>query len=236
MAKLGKDTLEGSEERMRRRTTGELVPCGHLPAAVLLTLAKTSLASVQFEAARADHEEVCVATARRGLRRIMRLGQRVDRLLGDLCDLGDVEAGRLRLDRKRIELARAVHHVLDGVTEYRNLVHFEVRERVSVFGDPERLERVIATLVDNALARVVDADVLIKVDRRGDFAVLVVSDHGIGLTADQVTHAFEPRAPATGMPLYVAKRVIEAHGGRLTVESVPAKITTFAVELPLART
>lgn len=232
MAKLDKDTLTGDTDRTRRRTTGELVPCGHLPAAVLLTAAKTSLATVQFEAARADHDEASVVTARRSLRRIMRVAHRIERLLGDLCDLGDAEIGKLRLERKKLDLSRVVNHVLDTlIAETRKLVRFDVREVLHVHGDAERLERVVGTLIDNAIGRAIDAEVLVRLDRRAELAVLTISDHGLGMTAEQVLHAFDPRAPATGMPLYVAKRIIEAHGGRLGVESVPAKGTVFTIEL-----
>lgn len=217
--------------RMRFSTTGEHAPLDQ-PGPALLHLAKATIANIVFETARLDHDEVSVVAARRGSRRICRAAYRIERMLGDLGDLPDVEAGKLRLDRKRIDIARLVSHVLDGFAdEQRRVIRFEVRDHAYVQADADRVERVVATTIDNALGRMVEAEVLVRLDRRGEWVVLTVAEHGPGLTADQRVHAFDPEPP-TGMPLYVGRRVIEAHGGRITVESVPSKGVSYSIELP----
>jgi signal transduction histidine kinase len=217
-----------------RVITGEHATQSPQPAvSVLLGLLKSAVTAIVFEAARSDHEDVSGVAARRGIRKITSTAHRMDRLVADLTDLFDVESGKLKLERRRIDFARMVFHVTNALPpDKRKLMRFEVREHVIISADADRLERVVATLIDNALNRVVDAEVAVRIDRRADHAVLTIADHGPGLTGDQLKCAFGPRSPDSGMPLYVARKLVELHGGKMSVDSVPSRGAAFAVELP----
>jgi signal transduction histidine kinase len=174
---------------------------------------------------------------RRSLRRIFTSAIRMDRLLGDLSDLIDLDAGRLRLDRRRTELGRLLSQLVgDMPMESRRHVQLELRGDVHALLDPDRIERVIGSLIENALAHVaIGPDIVVRLDRRGDLAIVTVADSGPGLTADQIKMSFEAHPPDGGPPLHVARRIVEAHGGKIDVESTAGKGTRYVIELPALR-
>ena len=118
---------------------------------------------------------------------------------------------------------------------------------VEVVGDYQQLERVVANLVSNAIKySKEDTDVLIELRSLDRAARLRVSDHGIGISAEDQARIFERffRArsavsagiPGTGLGLAMARDVAHAHKGELTLESSLGVGTTMTLELPLAET
>lgn len=108
--------------------------------------------------------------------------------------------------------------------------------------DRAQFERVLSNLVTNA-ARATPPGGRITVDVRAMPAAIAVAvtDTGIGIDADQQSRIFEPfsqvpggSAGSAGLGLAISRRIVEAHGGRITVRSVPGAGSTFTVTLPLA--
>src|SRR5690606_31955254 len=86
-------------------------------------------------------------------------------------------------------------------------------------------------------------DIQVAVDTAGSDAVLSVTDHGPGIPPDQMDEIFLPfrRGPwaalahGSGLGLSVIRKIVDAHGGRIDVESEPGRGSTFVVRLPLAQ-
>ncbi|MFY0527717.1 HAMP domain-containing sensor histidine kinase [Archangium gephyra] len=173
---------------------------------------------------------------------------RLDRMVGDLLDATRIEAGRFELsleERDVRELAASVVELyLAGGSSHDLRLHLP-EEPVLLSCDAMRVEQVLHNLVSNALkysqggSRV---DVL--VEREGEEAVLSVVDRGIGISNEELRTLFAPfrrtgrardKAPGVGLGLSVARRIVEAHGGRVEVESRPGVGSTFRVRLPRAR-
>jgi two-component system cell cycle sensor histidine kinase PleC len=117
-------------------------------------------------------------------------------------------------------------------------------DQVPIEGDESRLEQVLLNLLSNAVKySPAGGPIDVRVERSGRRAVLTVSDKGIGMTADELDLVFSPFTrgrsarergiEGTGLGLHITKRIVEAHGGRITVASVPGHGTTVAVDLPL---
>jgi len=111
--------------------------------------------------------------------------------------------------------------------------------------DPYRLEQVVTNLVDNALKYSPPEErVDVVATREGDQALLLVSDHGIGIPAEARDRIFEPFARGSnasvrnygglGLGLFITRTLVERHGGRIELESEEGKGTCFRVGLPLA--
>jgi signal transduction histidine kinase len=125
----------------------------------------------------------------------------------------------------------------------RSLILGRVEDLV-VTGDTYKLGQVISNLVDNAIKYTSEKGIItLSLFRDGFWARLEVSDTGIGIDAPDIPHLFERfyrvdkgrsrTAGGTGLGLAIASGIVQQHGGRITVSSVPAKGSTFTVWLKL---
>jgi two-component system sensor histidine kinase MtrB len=173
--------------------------------------------------------------------------ERLDRMVGDLLDSTRIEAGKLELRpevRDARELAREVVELYRSGDSGHVLQLSLSETSVLVRVDPARLEQVVHNLVSNALKySPAGSRVDVAVRRVDEEAVLSVTDQGIGIAEDEKRLLFAPfqragnarqRAPGVGLGLSVARRIVEAHGGRIEVESQPGTGSVFRVCLPLA--
>jgi signal transduction histidine kinase len=172
---------------------------------------------------------------------------RMERMVGDFLDMAKIEAGELELKVETLDARNVVREVIElfGATSPQHRLETMLpEEAVLVCCDPLRLEQVLTNLVSNAIKYSPTGGLIeATLARRGDEVVLRVTDHGIGMSAEEQRHIFEPfrRAglakdaiPGLGLGLFVVKRIIEAHGGRIEVESAPDRGSTFSVHLPVS--
>ena len=111
---------------------------------------------------------------------------------------------------------------------------------VMLDGDPDRIQQVLANLLDNARKNAPsEIPIEVSLEQTDNVARLVVEDHGPGIDPDQVERIFDKfvrgRAGAvtgTGLGLYISRRIVDAHEGRIWAESRPGESTRFIVELP----
>ncbi|HYI00616.1 HAMP domain-containing sensor histidine kinase [Hyalangium sp.] len=171
---------------------------------------------------------------------------RLDRMVGDLLDATRIEAGKLELqfeDRDAGELARAVVELYQATGSSHELSLCLPETSVRLRCDGIRIEQVLNNLVSNALKySPTGTRVEVTVLREGDEAFFSVSDQGIGISTEERRHLFTPfnrthgareRAQGAGLGLSVARRIVEAHGGRIEVDSQPGQGSVFRVRLPL---
>ncbi len=109
--------------------------------------------------------------------------------------------------------------------------------------DSDRMSQLLTNLISNAVRySPKDSDVRVAVRQLPDSAVISVCDHGIGIPPEQQDLLFRPFSrldgakarKGTGLGLYICKAIVEAHHGRIWVESEQGKGTSFHVSLPLA--
>ena len=114
-------------------------------------------------------------------------------------------------------------------------------DQVTVHGDPDRLQQVLANLLDNARKNAPpDTPIRLALDRVDEHhARIVVEDEGGGIDPDQLERIFEKfvrgrdgSVTGTGLGLYISRRIVEAHGGRIWAEGSSGERTRFVVELP----
>jgi putative PEP-CTERM system histidine kinase len=157
---------------------------------------------------------------------------------------------QLRSGERPVDRPHAVDlcGVLSRVQGVRAAGHGNLRvdlvDDVFVMGHPDRLERVIGHLVQNALesgdpALVAQPEVRVRVYRQGDSAVIEVADDGVGMSADFIRdRLFKPfnstKQAGMGIGTYESQQYVQSIGGRIDVDSQPGKGTTFRVALRLA--
>lgn len=121
-------------------------------------------------------------------------------------------------------------------------VRVEARETVTVPADAYYLRQSLENLVRNAREAMegqADARVVLHVARVGSSGVVRVEDNGPGIPPDRLATIFEPfvstKGKGMGLGLSICREIVEAHDGRLEVQSTPGRGTTFRVNLPLSR-
>ncbi|MGK4005253.1 HAMP domain-containing sensor histidine kinase [Sorangium sp. So ce1036] len=183
------------------------------------------------------------------LRRTMALvGRQVDRLermVGDLVDAAQLEARKLELRIDEHDLCALAQEAVElyGPASSGHRIELSLPGApVLVRCDATRIEQVLNNLVSNALKYSPEGGrVDVAVRDAGGCAEIAVRDEGIGIEAADLARIFEPfrrleasarAVPGAGLGLAVAKRIVEAHGGRLLVESRPGAGSVFRIELP----
>jgi signal transduction histidine kinase len=163
----------------------------------------------------------------------------IDRLVADLLDLAHVEAGELQLRVERIELCALVRETIDRAVSSvdRSRVHADLTQVCYVRADRNRLERVVANLIGNAL-KYSASPVTITLELTGSHARVTVIDQGRGLTPEQASTVFErfrrhhtKGRDGYGLGLYISRKIIDAHGGEIGVVSTAGAGSQFFFEL-----
>ncbi len=176
----------------------------------------------------------------------------MQRLIDDMLDLARARSGKLRLVRRKVDLAGLVEEVVftcSPAMEKRRQ-HFSVRmpPRVpELEGDALRLAQVFSNLLVNACKFTPEGGRIdLVVEPTGDSVIVAVSDSGIGITAEAMPDVFEPfvqdrhaigfSGTGLGIGLTVVRELVEAHGGTVTASSDGTGLgSRFVVTLPVTR-
>ena len=173
------------------------------------------------------------------------------RLIEDLQDLALAESGRLRLevgDCDLSQLARTTASAFQQQAQTKGIaLTAETPHPVTVQGDRERLGQVIRILLSNAITHTPEGGrVVLTAELTGQTARVMVQDNGPGIPPEDLPHVFErfyrvdkSRSRTTGgigLGLTIAQRLVESHGGEITVQSDVGQGSSFIVDLPLVWT
>jgi two-component system sensor histidine kinase MtrB len=167
-------------------------------------------------------------------------------MIADLLDVASIEAGRLELRLGEHDVRMLVDAVVDlyRAAHPDRTIHVAQSEGPLVVScDALRLEQVVGNLASNALKySPPDRRVEVALHPDGEEAVIAVTDHGGGIAEPDRRHLFEPfhraghardTTPGSGLGLFVVRRIVESHGGRVEVDSAPGDGSRFRILLPL---
>ena len=183
-------------------------------------------------------------------------GETLLKLLNDILDFSKIEAGKLDLEPAQFHLRTVLAQTLKILARYAEekkvaiscLVRPDVPDQL--VGDGARLGQILMNLVGNAIKFTQDGEVRIEawVENQSDTEVMVhitVRDTGIGIPSDKLSLIFDAftqadtsttrRFGGTGLGLSITKRLVEMMGGRISVESVPGRGSTFQFTVKLER-
>ena len=178
-------------------------------------------------------------------------GQHLLSLINDILDLSKVEAGRMELNVHDFAVRAAVHNCCTLIREraLRKRLRLEshVFEDVGTWcADERKFKQVLLNLLSNAVKFTPSGgQVRVVVRVEGDTLVVAVSDTGVGVSPEDQERIFnsfqqlgrsddEIRQEGSGLGLALSRRLVERHGGTLTVESVPGRGATFSARFPRA--
>lgn len=206
---------------------------------------KSPISTIVLELAVLDAALVS-SDVRGRLARVSRNVAYINRLVHELLDASVCDGGVLQLRTRHTDLQQILESIVHRAVSTRDRPRVRLIAPHQLWADVDafRIERVVCNLLDNALRySPEDAAVTVRLERRGNDVRVSVADGGPGLTDERkrgLFDAFGRRASGTeaeghGIGLFVSKRIVEAHGGSLAVDSTPGVGSTFFFDLPLGR-
>ncbi len=186
------------------------------------------------------------------LNKVYTVNNRMTQLVEDLLNISRIESGRVMYSFAPTQLELLVAETVDVLSLMAKERHLYLKINLpkktlpKLSLDAGKMREVVSNLIDNALKYTPEGGVTVSVEEKGGFACVMVEDTGIGVKPEDAKHLFnkftrsaETRkldVSGTGLGLYVGKNFVEAHQGKITVESEGVgKGTRFTVMLPLSR-
>lgn len=174
-----------------------------------------------------------------------RLVEILFRQINEMVDIARIRAGTLYLEPTLFELGGMVrdvaHHFSEQMASVGCSLQIDVEDELEGCWDRFRLEQVLINLLTNAMRYAPGSPIRLSLKHDGDRACLSVQDRGPGIAPEyherifqQFERAASPnRDNGLGLGLYIAREIVEGHGGRIWVESQPGQGANFRIELPL---
>lgn len=186
--------------------------------------------------------------ARQNLETVVRHADRISQLVDDMLAVVRVRPGVVALQRALFDLGDETRRRVASIARSTEIhtFHTSIQPNLMVDADRPLIDEVISRLIENALRYEPRGGLVeVRVARAADNAVVSVTDHGLGFSPERIAHAFEPffelippgAEGYTGiisLGLYLSRQIVEAHGGRIWVQSAPGRGSTFSFSLPLA--
>lgn len=182
---------------------------------------------------------------------IVQNGHSLAELINNILDVTQLEAGRMRFSPSSVDLQSEVESVIELLKIRAD--QYQVRldsallpELTQVWADPQAFRRILINLISNALKFTpAEGSVTVKAYRgKPNEIVIAVSDTGVGIPAERLNELFKKFSQVpetlnkvrpsggTGLGLVICKEIVEAHGGRIWVESATGQGTTFIFTVP----
>ena len=224
---------------------------GTLSAEVLSIVShdlRSPLATISMAASLLDDVSRPAEERSQMVRMVKRATERMERLVRDMLEVGRLDSGRtLPIDARCVDLAPILREACEAQAAVAAsgglVIECEVPEMLpAVKVDCDRVQQVVCNLVGNAMKFTPSGGRITVFARAGDEEVEVaVKDTGAGMSEEDLEKIFEPYWQAqrtaslgAGLGLKIAKGIVEAHGGRIWVESAVGEGTTFHFTLPVA--
>ena len=174
---------------------------------------------------------------------------RLGRLINDLLDTSQIESGKLKLKIAQFSLHSLIKQVINNMkpiaeNKQINVVCGELQGESGMMGDWNKIEQVLTNLLDNAIKfSPMKKEVVITLIRKENYLQTSIRDAGLGILPSELERVFDRfyqtekdssfSQKGTGLGLYIAKNIVELHGGKIWVESKMGKGSEFFFELPI---
>nr|WP_207754914.1 HAMP domain-containing sensor histidine kinase [Desulforadius tongensis] len=184
------------------------------------------------------------------LKNILEESKRLKRLVDDLLDLKALDAGNIPTKMEYVLISKLVTVTAGNFMSLARKKNINLKvitkdNRITVYGNIDRLKQVMTNLIGNAIAHTQPgSQVKIQEEQKDDRVLISVADNGPGIPPNEIEHIWERfykvdksrtrGAGGSGLGLAIAKRIVELHGGTITVESTLGEGSVFTVILPIA--
>ena len=186
--------------------------------------------------------------AQDNLRMIRDCGNQLSQLVDDILDFSRLRAEKLTLNKQPMQLVDAVDDVVKLLRPLATAKGLHLSSRMPadlpvISADGDRIRQVLHNLIGNAIKFTEQGSVTVEAERQASGLRVNIRDTGVGIPADRLERIFEPfeqadgssgrRYGGAGLGLSIARQLVVAHGGTLTVLSEPGRGSVFSFTLPL---
>jgi len=174
---------------------------------------------------------------------IQRAAEHMSRLIRDLTDIGQIDAGQFDIERTALDPSVLVRDVIDTLQPTAAQRGSQLRADIvgtvrHIEADSDRIVQVLSNLVSNAV-KVGASEVTVRLEERPQDVLFTVTDTGPGICHEDLPHMFNrywrgktANYKGTGLGLPISKQIVDAHGGHIWIESEPGLGSTFFFTLP----
>ncbi|MEM8893299.1 MAG: ATP-binding protein [Bacteroidota bacterium] len=207
---------------------------------------KTPLTSIRaFSEILFDNNDLTTEERSEFLDTIVKETERMSRLINQVLDLEKLESGEQRIDMEAMSLASVIERAVTVTNLDERVLQLDLSENeLTVLGDQDRLQQVLLNLISNAVKHTSQKGEISISAREVDGQWQVcVADNGRGIDRENQKRIFQrffqardqtlKKPPGTGLGLAITKRIVELHGGRIWVDSIPGKGSNFYFTLPI---
>jgi len=239
------DRKRAERERLGSQTLAERVRVQNEFISIASHELKTPLTSLQLQTQNMergiDKEDPQVYTPER-VRSFVQIASRQVRRLKSLIeamlDVSRISLGKLQLTKEKIDIVKLINEIM--ALQPSPLISLSLPKELIIFGDQYRIEQVVENLISNALKYGDEKPVYITLREENGNASLTVKDQGIGIDPQilgKIFNQFERGANVKnigglGLGLFIARQIVESHGGKISAQSELGKGSTFTVLIP----
>jgi two-component system sensor histidine kinase SenX3 len=182
-------------------------------------------------------------------------GRRLTEMVEQILEFSGIQSGRKNYELRPVALADVIENAINACRHLIEDGGFEIRKEIAddlpaVSADEAALSRSIQNLLTNAMKysgdnRVIEVQAKNLTGNKASEVLVTISDKGLGIAADELPHIFEPfyrgseataaQIHGNGLGLSLVKNIVEAHNGKVDVNSVQGKGSTFMIYLPAAK-
>lgn len=180
------------------------------------------------------------------IKQIDHQSSRLNRLVDDMLDISRIKTGRLRIQKETTELSEIILEVVERLKPQfmealGDLPKIIIKDKVLINADRLRIEQVLTNLFTNAIRYGRNRPITIELKKDSQNAIITISDQGMGIAPENVNKIFNrferagvsaSEVSGLGLGLFITKQIIEAHGGKISVESELNVGSTFTLTLP----
>ena len=169
-------------------------------------------------------------------------------LVEDLLNISRIEAGRLEVTRQRFGIDQLIAEVLNHLELRAQSKSIDIQTRhdspgKSIEADRQKIEQALTNIIDNAIKYTYEHGAIsIHTKAKNGYVEIRIKDSGVGISPENIGHIFEKfyresnplsvKEGGSGLGLYISRKLIELHGGTITVTSKPSQGSVFVIKLP----
>jgi len=179
---------------------------------------------------------------------IRRNSKQLKTLITNILELSRMDAGKFELCMTDVDMKYIIKSVMDDVRILANKRGIILKSQLSslpkIKADEMRVKEIITNLLSNAIKFTLkDGTITVKAKKKDKYIVVSIADTGAGIFPEDIKHVFEKfyqvdssikrKYEGTGLGLSIAKKLVDMHGGKISVKSIMGKGTTFIFTLPI---